>query len=46
MRRTLITAMTATLIGTAAQAQPIVFKVLGQPVGSGLIQKKKEQPFF
>ena len=30
----------------AVHAQPINLKVLGQPVGSGLIQKNKEQPFF
>lgn len=29
-----------------AHAQPISLKVLGQPAGSGLIQKNKEQPFF
>ncbi len=46
MRHTLITAMAAALIGTAAHSQPITMKVLGQPVGSGLIQKNKEQPFF
>ncbi len=30
----------------AANAQSVALKVLGQPAGSGLIQKNKEQPFF
>jgi len=46
MRHTWIAAIAAALIGTAAHSQPIALKVLGQPVGSGLIQKNKEQPFF
>ncbi|MCX5591064.1 TRAP transporter substrate-binding protein [Alcaligenes endophyticus] len=29
-----------------AQADTVPLRVLGQPVGSGLIQQKKEQPFF
>lgn len=34
------------LFAVSAQAQGLNLKVLGQPVGSGLIQKDKEQPFF
>lgn len=33
-------------IAGAASADTISFRVLGQPVGSGLIQQQKEQPFF
>ena len=37
----------AVVLGTAStQAAEITLKVMGQPVGSGLIQQKKEQPFF
>ena len=42
----LLCAAAAALAFGAAQAQPLQLKVLGQPVGSGLIQKNKEQPFF
>ena len=34
------------LSATAAQAETIGLKVLGQPLATGLIQKNKEQPFF
>ena len=34
------------LASASAQAAEINFKVMGQPAGSGLIQKDKEQPFF
>ena len=34
------------LAGGAGAGEPITLKVLGQPVGSGLIQKNMEQPFF
>lgn len=30
----------------AAQAENLKFKVIGQPLATGLIQKNKEQPFF
>lgn len=33
-------------VALSAQAAPTSLRVLGQPVGSGLIQQKKEQPFF
>lgn len=39
-------AVTAICIAGAASADTPNFRVLGQPVGSGLIQQKKEQPFF
>jgi TRAP-type C4-dicarboxylate transport system substrate-binding protein len=42
----LLCAAAAALAFGATQAQPLQLKVLGQPVGSGLIQKNKEQPFF
>jgi len=42
----LLCAAAAALAFGASQAQPLQLKVLGQPVGSGLIQKNKEQPFF
>lgn len=34
------------LCASAVHAQALPIKVLGQPAGSGLIQKDKEQPFF
>ena len=46
MRHSLLVVLAASFISTAAISQPINLKVLGQPVGSGLIQKNKEQPFF
>lgn len=36
----------AACLAVGAQAQQVTLKVLGQPAGSGLIQKNKEQPFF
>lgn len=33
-------------LSQAAAAETISLRVLGQPVGSGLIQQQKEQPFF
>ena len=46
MRHPLIALIATALLSAAAHSQPIALKVLGQPVGSGLIQKNKEQPFF
>jgi TRAP-type transport system periplasmic protein len=47
MFRTFLGSTTAALmIGGAAHAEPFSLRVLGQPVGSGLIQQEKEQPFF
>jgi TRAP-type C4-dicarboxylate transport system substrate-binding protein len=34
------------LVAGAASAETLEFKVLGQPLATGLIQKNKEQPFF
>jgi len=37
----------ATLVAVVpGQAETLALKVMGQPAGSGLIQKNKEQPFF
>ena len=33
-------------LGTSPVAAKMTFKVLGQPLATGLIQKNKEQPFF
>ncbi|MEK6246908.1 MAG: TRAP transporter substrate-binding protein, partial [Planctomycetales bacterium] len=38
--------MATLLIASVSQADTIALKVMGQPAGSGLIQKNKEQPFF
>lgn len=46
MRRMLILPLLLAAGPIAAQAQDISLRVLGQPVGSGLIQQQKEQPFF
>ena len=48
MNRTLLTAVLAAALAAApALAQDkIKFKVVGQPLATGLIQKNKEQPFF
>lgn len=48
MRTLLATTAALCLAGatTAATAETVAFRVLGQPVGSGLIQQQKEQPFF
>ncbi|PMR72443.1 TRAP transporter substrate-binding protein [Billgrantia endophytica] len=46
MKRTVLAAMTTALMASAAQAETLSLKVLGQPAGSGLIAQQKEQPFF
>jgi TRAP-type C4-dicarboxylate transport system substrate-binding protein len=46
MSHRVLIGLVAALFVTSAQAQTVNLKVLGQPVGSGLIQKNKEQPFF
>lgn len=48
MKRTLAMALTAALTASAgsALAQTYSFKVMGQPIATGLIQKNIEQPFF
>ena len=43
--RIVIAATLATAV-VSVQVQAVELKVLGQPVGSGLIQQQKEQPFF
>lgn len=45
MRTVLMTSAALCLAG-AASADTLSFRVLGQPVGSGLIQQQVEQPFF
>lgn len=45
MHKLLITTAALCIAG-AASADTVAFRVLGQPVGSGLIQQQKEQPFF
>ncbi|MFN4098517.1 MAG: TRAP transporter substrate-binding protein [Pararhodobacter sp.] len=45
MRPCLVSVLALTIAGTAS-ADTISFRVLGQPVGSGLIQQQVEQPFF
>lgn len=45
MRRTIVAAAALCIAGTAS-AETVTLRVLGQPVGSGLIQQQKEQPFF
>lgn len=45
-RTALVTAAAATLTASAVQAESFSLKVLGQPVGSGLIAQQKERPFF
>ncbi|MEN9059721.1 TRAP transporter substrate-binding protein [Ponticoccus litoralis] len=48
MKRRLIAAAAGVIAfaAGAAGADTVSLRVLGQPVGSGLIQQKKEQPFF
>ena len=46
MLRTLLATTAALSLANAAGADSISLRVLGQPVGSGLIQQQKEQPFF
>ncbi len=45
-RNLLIASLTAVLAVSAAHAETISLKVLGQPAGSGLIAQNKEKPFF
>lgn len=45
-RTALVTAVSAALMASAAQASSLSIQVLGQPAGSGLIAQQKEQPFF
>ncbi|MCE8012517.1 TRAP transporter substrate-binding protein [Halomonas daqingensis] len=45
-RTALVTAVSAALMASAAQASALSIQVLGQPAGSGLIAQQKEQPFF
>jgi len=40
------TTVAALCVAGIATADTLSFRVLGQPVGSGLIQQQKEQPFF
>ncbi|MCI5078223.1 TRAP transporter substrate-binding protein [Oricola sp.] len=42
----LIASLTAVLAASAAHAETMSLKVLGQPAGSGLIAQNKEKPFF
>lgn len=46
MSRKLITILLLATAPLAVQAQDLSLRVMGQPVGSGLIQQQKEQPFF
>lgn len=46
MHRKLILPLVLAACPLAAQAEDISLRVMGQPVGSGLIQQQKEQPFF
>lgn len=46
MKTAIVLALTAAFAPGAAAAQDLSFRVLGQPVGSGLIQQQAEQPFF
>ena len=44
--RTLLATTALICLAQASFADTISLRVLGQPVGSGLIQQQKEQPFF
>jgi len=48
MKAKLATVLVATALaaGSAVAQETITFKVIGQPLATGLIQKNKEQPFF
>lgn len=46
MAHRLVFALAAAFFAATAHSQTIPLKVMGQPVGSGQIQKNKEQPFF
>jgi len=41
-----LVAAIALLAAPAMAQEKITFKVIGQPLATGLIQKNKEQPFF
>ena len=41
-----VAALAATLVLPAHAQEKLKFKVIGQPLATGLIQKNKEQPFF
>lgn len=41
-----VLAATALAAGSAVAQEKLTFKVIGQPLATGLIQKNKEQPFF
>ncbi|WP_372834002.1 TRAP transporter substrate-binding protein [Puniceibacterium confluentis] len=44
--RTILATTALLALGHTAAAETVSLRVLGQPVGSGLIQQQKEQPFF
>ena len=46
MKKMILVLAASALAASGALAQDITLKVMGQPAGSGLIQKNKEQPFF
>lgn len=46
MRKSIFAITTVALFTGSAIADEVSFRVLGQPVSSGLIQQQKEQPFF
>lgn len=46
MRKAIALSVAAALASNIAAAQDLSLRVLGQPVGSGLIQQQAEQPFF
>jgi TRAP-type C4-dicarboxylate transport system substrate-binding protein len=46
MSHRILIGLAAALFASSVEAETINLKVLGQPAGSGLIQKDKEQPFF
>ncbi len=46
MSMRLVLSISLASLSVCATAETLELKVLGQPVGSGLIQQQKEQPFF
>jgi TRAP-type transport system periplasmic protein len=46
MLRTLVSATALSAVAFVVHADELSLRVLGQPVGSGLIQQQKERPFF
>src|SRR6478609_12013972 len=46
LRNLAAVALAAALVLPAAAQEKIHFKAIGEPLATGLIQKKKEQPFF